>query len=433
LCLLCLPLALAACGTLQSSQWQALGENSEHTVLSLALDPAGQHLLYAGATGGIVYRARGDLSGQPAPSSGIPGSVVVGAVAPDPNTAGTVYAGTSGGFYVSTDYGETWGVRGSGFPADDTMAALVVATPGDAFFAGSVAHGVYASHDAGRTWQPENSGLPPGGNIDTLFWEPGHQILYASVDGKGLFATTDGGQTWTSRGAGLPARTFALASLGRAGLTGSGLTLYAGTEQGLYASTDEGAHWNATGRGLPAGRVLALATDPLHADWLYAGTDTTVYRSQDAGRSWSLLAPGLNHPVAAILAVAASATRTIVYAGAGQLQRYPPDSGSISGVLSTALTVLLLAALVAVSLYTYRRRRQQLMAIDRHLRASLYSRAPAQGAPSRQQPGAAPRGVTEPVGHNGDRTPRPPAPPARPAPAQPGTDGESADDGAGRA
>src|SRR5262249_18069610 len=147
-------------------------------------------------------------------------------------------------------------------------------------------------------------------------------------------------------------------------------TLYAGTEKGLYASRDAGAHWSVTGTGLPAGRILSLAIDPLHADWLYAGTDTTVYRSQDAGSSWHLLAPGLNHQVATILAVAASDTQTVVCSGAGRLQRFPPAAGAVGSLLSTILTLLFLAGLLAASLYTYRRRRQQIMALDRHLRVT---------------------------------------------------------------
>src|SRR5262249_42640587 len=225
------------------------------------------------------------------------------------------------------------------------MDALMLTTPGGALFAGSTAHGVYISRDTGQTWQPANSGLSPNANIDTLFWEPVQQTLYASVDGKGLFASTNGGQSWMARGNGLPKRTFALILLSEGGLVAATPTLYAGTENGLYASTDGGASWSEMGTGLPAGRVLSLATDPLHADWLYAGTDTTVYRSQDAGRTWHLLASGLNHQVAAILAVAASNRQTVVFAGAGRLQRFPPDTSSAGGPLNTVLTLLFLAGL----------------------------------------------------------------------------------------
>jgi len=312
------------------------------------------------------------------------------------------------------------------------MDALVIAMPGGALFAGSTEHGVYTSRDTGKTWQQANSGLPPSANIDTLFWEPIHQTLYASIDGRGLFATTNGGQSWTTRGSGLPARTFALIVSSEGGSVATATTLYAGTEKGLYASTDGGALWSETGTGLPAGRVLSLATDPLHADWLYAGTDTTVYRSQDAGRSWNLLASGLNHQVAAILAVAASNRQTVVFAGAGQLQRFPPDASIASGPLNSILTLLFLAALVAASLYTYRRRRQQIMALDQHLRATLPSHT------ATHRPRQTLQGDSAPMGENGDRSPRPPAPSTGSAPSQQRTDsaadGESTDgkSGSGR-
>lgn len=367
--LLALVLLLAGCGVGSQTGWQGLGpSNSDTIILSLAADPFQHELIYAGSSTGIVYRARGDTTGAPiSNSTGLPKDTSVGALLPDPRKAGTVYAGTSSGFYVTTHYGDHWSALGSGLPQDDTVDALTFGADSSTLFAGTAQHGVYVSHDLGQTWQATNGGLPAASDIYALLWEPTSQTLYAAVDGVGLYASADGGQTWTARTTGLPAKVeaFALAQLPSHSLNPSGPTLFLGGAQGLFASTDGGQTWSAAGHGLPSGRVLSLATDPNIPGWIYAGTDTTVYRSPDGGRNWSMVAPGLSHQVSSIVAIANPSTHYVVFAGAGELARFPPAPGGSSGIFGTIVTWGFVAVLFLLGYYVIRRTRRQVLADQR--------------------------------------------------------------------
>lgn len=364
--LLTLVLLLAGCGVGGQTGWQALGpSNSDTIILSLAADPFQSKLIYAGGSTGTVYRARGDTTGAPiSNSTGIPKNTSVGALLPNPRKAGTVYAGTSSGIYVTKDYGDHWSALGSGLPQDDTVDALTYGADPTTLFAGTAQHGVYVSHDLGQTWQATNAGLPSASDIYVLLWDPISQTLFAGVDGVGLFASPDGGQTWAARTAGLPDKVevFALAELPSHSLNPSGPTLFLGGAQGLFASTDGGQTWTPASHGLPPGRVLSLATDPNIPGWIYAGTDTTVYRSPDGGKNWSLVAPGLSHQVSSIVAITNPSTHYVVFAGAGQLMRFPPAPGGSSGIFNTLVTWGFVVVLFLLGYYVLRRTRRQVLA-----------------------------------------------------------------------
>ena len=74
---------------------------------------------------------------------------------------------------------------------------------------------------------------------------------------------------------------------------------------------------------MPSGRVVSLAIDTQAPGTLYAGTDQQVYRSTDGGVNWSALGPGISHQVAALLVLHVAGGQTIVFAGAGDLYRFP--------------------------------------------------------------------------------------------------------------
>jgi photosystem II stability/assembly factor-like uncharacterized protein len=371
-----LALLLGACaGIVVPGQWAALSRADEHVVLSLADDPFDPNIVYAGTAGGLVYRAYAKNGSDGAPGPSIPNDADVAALAADPVIQQTIYAGTSDGLYVSTDRGEDWQPRGSGLPSGDTLDALIAtklgSPPGVVLFAGTTAHGVLSSADGGRTWAQVAGGLPPTANINTLFWEPSGQTLYTAADGIGVFASADGGHTWSARNTGLSTHTFALVALPDAsGATAGAPLLLAGTDQGVFSSADGGQHWAPRGRNF-ADRVQALATDPQHPTWLYAGTTSDVVRSEDGGVTWGTLAPGINHAVSSLLTVAPAGQQTVVYAGAGPLQRYPPYLGNGNGQADEALGAIALVVLLGAIFYVFYRTRRMMVAADRSLPVGL--------------------------------------------------------------
>jgi hypothetical protein len=357
-----LVLLLAGCDLVTQDQWQSVGPNTDSNVLSLAADPFTPQLLYAGTTGG-VYLTRTDAGTALQTTKGLPPQAVVDAVLPDPHTRGTVYAATRFGLYVSTQYGDNWQPRGTGFPHDDTMDALIFAGDPTTLLAGSVQHGVYVSRDLGATWQPAGSGLPDGANINALLRNSATGDVFAAVDAHGLYASSDGGQTWAPRSTGIPvsADVLSLGALAEHSLADTGPTLYAGTSAGLFSSADSGRHWTAVAPDQVQGRVLSLAADPLHRGWLYAGIESpqgfdNVLRSEDAGQHWGAVARGISHPVTAILVLRNPTDGSpLLYAGARQLTRFPPSVASGPGLVSILSQILLVLVLVGVALWYVRR------------------------------------------------------------------------------
>lgn len=425
LALLTLALLVGGCAPGSQTGWQGLGPtNSDAVIVSLAADPFQSELVYAGGSTGTVYRARGDTTGAPITSSaGIPPNTSISALLPDPHKAGTVYAGTSAGVYVTDDYGDNWRSLGTGLPPNDTLDALAFGADTSTIFAGSAQHGVYVSHDRGQTWQATNNGLPLASDIYVLLWDSASHTLFAGTDGAGLFASADGGQTWTARTTGLPekAEVFALVELPSHSLNPNGPTLFLGSAQGLFASTDTGQTWSPSGRGLPAGRVLALANDPTIPSWIYAGTDSTVYRSPDGGKNWSGVAPGLAHPISSIVAIANPATHYVVFAGAGQLVRFPPAPGSGGDIFGNIFTWGFVAVLFLLGYYFIRRTRRQVLAEQAEAtgtpgvapgNASGASRGASSPSapPAASPPTAAMNGHKRPTGSGASGQPRPRGP-----------------------
>lgn len=445
--LIALALLLAGCAGGGQTGWQDLGPSSRDTIiLSLAADPFQHELVYAGSSTGTVYRARGDTTGAPITNSvGIPKTTAVSALLPDPHTAGTVYAGTSSGFYVTTDYGDHWRSIGTGLPSNDTVDTLTFGGNATTLFAGTAQHGVYTSADLGRTWHAANAGLPSASDVYVLLWDSASRSLFAGVDGVGLFVSMDGGQSWTARTAGLPAKVevFALAELPSHSLNPTGPTIFLGGAQGLFASTDGGQRWTAAGQGLPTGRVLSLAVDPNIPGWIYAGTDSTVYRSPDGGQHWNTVAPGLAHQVSSIVAIANPSTHYVVFAGAGQLVRFPPAVGAGNTLFGNIITWGFVLLLFLLGYYVIRRTRRQVLAEQRPLpRAGLEPRdgvsrqsttVPSDGVPPDVPPDVPPRtaamnGHRRPTGPSNGAAGRARAPDRDPN----GTSGGKLDDDGGR-
>jgi hypothetical protein len=390
-----LALSLSACQLVQGGSWESLGPEQGGIILSIATDPFHSHYVYIGTSTGMVYAASADTGPNLVPGTGLPHGALIPALLVDPQHKGTVYAGTSAGLYVSTDQSVTWKARGTGFPARETMVALAYGTDPATLFAGSSAHGVFASHNRGETWQAESNGLPASSDINALLFEPASHTLFAAVDSVGIFASSDLGSTWSKRSTGLPQEVHALTELASHGISSQGPTIYAGTNQGVYASTDDGASWSISGTGQRQ-PVYSLSTyvTPTIPGWIYAGTQSDVIRSPNGGHTWSTIAAGLSERVLAVASVPANQSNPssppyVIFAGAENLWRYPPETSSATGIASLLVEVLVTLFLFGLLFYFVRRARKLWGAPAR-------AAAGGAGAPGAQESGT-PGEVREPL------------------------------------
>lgn len=285
---------------------------------TLAIDPTTPARLYAGTNYG-VFRSTNSGASWTAASRDAPAypndptlhqGIVTGitALAVDPTTPGTLYAGTYYGVFRSTDAGGTWSVVLSPL-LELWVSALAIAptTPPVLYVATDYTYANGLERIGGCGSGPVTNPLPRGAPVYALAIDPTTATTVYGMAG-GVFRSTDCGHSW-SVSADLPhVKTLAIDPTAPA-------TLYAGTDGGVFRSTDTGGSWNAINTGLTNSNVTALVIDPTTPTTLYAGTNGGgVYDSTNSGATWTPINTGL--PSLGISALALDPTgATTLYAG----------------------------------------------------------------------------------------------------------------------
>ncbi|PYM65198.1 MAG: hypothetical protein DME11_11110, partial [Candidatus Rokuibacteriota bacterium] len=121
--------------------WTTNGPHSE-TINALAIDPQTPTTLYAGTSGDGVFKSTDGGTTWRAVNTGLDPRRCCFALAIDPQTPTTLYASTDGGVFKSTDGGESWGGVNTGLTNPfaralaidpQTPATLYVSTVGGVF------------------------------------------------------------------------------------------------------------------------------------------------------------------------------------------------------------------------------------------------------------------------------------------------------------
>ncbi|HWT03932.1 MAG TPA: Calx-beta domain-containing protein, partial [Pyrinomonadaceae bacterium] len=274
---------------------------------------------------------------------------LINAIALDPKTPSTVFAGTNNRLFKSTDGGNNWRELNTGVPNAEVMEIVVdPLTPSNVYMAVnsfSVGSGVYKSVDGGESWVLVNNGLPIYTRLLSLAIDPvTPTTLYLGTYGGLIYKTVEGGKVWTAvtNPSSLsfaveiavspqnPAVIYAAADMSpRGGIyksaNGGSSWVRVGATQlgeygrsvavdpsnpsivyavaypgGLYKSTDGGANWTRL-RDLAAGVVV---TDPVNPSTVYLlGTEAGLLKSTDGGATWASANKGIRYPAVRALAV----------------------------------------------------------------------------------------------------------------------------------
>ena len=335
------------------------------TITALAIDSQTPTTLYAGTLVGGVYKSvdggeswqaintgladvstrKGSLTAPTAPyvpTDQVLAHLHVTALAIDPLTPTTVYAGTrSGDVFKSTNGGTSWSALDIGLSIrfirsliiDPKAPATIYVSGGPvewlpgmpgrlrAFTGG----GVLKSNDGGKNWYPINTGLPTsmigawGESIPlvaSLAINPqAPSVLYAA-NRAGLFKTTNGGRKWHAV-LGQPAvenlelTTVVVDPQTPATMYAGAVGSSPGSSGSVFKSIDGGDRWSAWGTaGLTFSNVRILAIDPRTPTTLFAAADAIwspspfpptgggftlggLFKSTDGGRNWRLMNTGL--------------------------------------------------------------------------------------------------------------------------------------------
>jgi tetratricopeptide (TPR) repeat protein/photosystem II stability/assembly factor-like uncharacterized protein len=312
-------------GALSMPVWASLGL-AGGGVTALAIDPQSPATLYAGMSSGGVFKSTDGGQTWVAASTGLDATPICILVL-DPTTPTTIYASTERDVYKTIDGSETWVSTDSSF---GTASALVIdpVTP-TIVYAGGSRGKIYRIIDSGESWNAFNIELVKAGGSESeprviaLTIDPiKPTTLYAgthsyTVSGSwryypgGVYKSTDGGRNWSQMTSGY---TYYWSLVIDPTMPS---TLYAGTGNGVYKSTNGGQNWTVVNSGLSHATIHVLVIDPKVPSTVYAGTDGGVYRSIDGGGYWSAINAGLTHTEVRALAIDPM-TPSTVYAGTSE-------------------------------------------------------------------------------------------------------------------
>jgi len=240
--------------------------------------------IFVGTLGGGVFRSANQGQSWSPVNTGLPPNSNIQSIV---TNGATLWAATFGdGVYASDDRGGSWRAANNGLTNKFVNklflsgATLYVGTDG----------GVFRSTNGGNSWTPV--GLT---NLRVVSFTLTNGTLYAGTDGGGVFRLNPESASWTQVNRGLTSQSATA-------LGASGGALYAGTTGGgICISRDGGENWTAVNNALPADlNVFAFAVSGRK---VYAGSIYGVFVTEDEGQSWKQINAGLLNTFVTGLAV----------------------------------------------------------------------------------------------------------------------------------
>jgi hypothetical protein len=282
-----------------SWSYAGAGLNRDAIVYALAIDPGTPDTLYAGTRspgsnppwGGGVYKSSDGGSSWSNHTNNLAEDWVYG-LAVDPRNPQVVYAAThSQGVGKTTDGGHSWKMVNNGIYDQSGRTVAIDPSNSQIVYAGMWhGSGVFKSTNAGLSWSVMNSGLN-GAKIISISIDPiKPTTLYALSFLNGVYKSTDGAKTWAADGL-WPDYVFSLTVDPR----NHEHLLASGVNDALFSSVSGGTAWINSSRGLHATTVTAAAADLALPGVVYAGLNGQgIYRSGDSGLTWNPANGGLS-------------------------------------------------------------------------------------------------------------------------------------------
>ncbi|MBI4527039.1 MAG: hypothetical protein HY695_24855 [Deltaproteobacteria bacterium] len=167
---------------------------------------------------------------------------------------GELFAGTFDGVFKKEKKGSSWVARNHGLEDKRVRALAIDPSSQSTLYAGTASGGVFKTTNGGKEWKAANRGLLNSTVLSLMITPEPYKALYAgTVDG--VFKSLDGGKRWFATGQELP---FTVASL--AFDLSEPRTLYAGSGGRLFKSGNAGEKWEEVSH-----QVNYFGSNPLSA------------------------------------------------------------------------------------------------------------------------------------------------------------------------
>ena len=217
--------------------------------------------------------------------------------------------GQKGGVCVSSDYGRSWQVLGTGLPQLPCRGICIdpKSTPNKlVLYTTLYEGGVYKSEDGGRTWVKKSSGLGNPGNLHALQVRvhPKTGSVFCSItamrEGQrdfripgGIWKSTDGGDSWTDITKELKLvwpTGFALDPTDENVIYLTAATAPGASQGGLYKTVDGGKTWTRPLKDADFSvsfvHGMFVTLHPDDPKKVYVGSSAGLRYSPDAGTTW---------------------------------------------------------------------------------------------------------------------------------------------------
>jgi photosystem II stability/assembly factor-like uncharacterized protein len=287
------------------SSWSVMNSGMKASLVdSIAVDPQNSHTLYAELGRHLLKTADGGTSWSLA-DSGLPGSGL-GPLAIDTLKPSNLYVAAwdpafmSARIFKSTDGALNWNELDSQPDLSFAVALAVDPKNSGTLYLGT-GGGVFKTTDGGASWQDTHA---PAANVSALTFDPkDSRIIYAltetrnsaQVDDFQILTSVDGGLNWSE------SPSFNLPAQGKLS-TVVGIAVDPQTPETLYAATTDwdgvaGAVWKSSDAGTswqnvwPIGisYISAIIVDSQNAGTIYVASDVGLFRTTDGGSSWSAI------------------------------------------------------------------------------------------------------------------------------------------------
>src|ERR1035437_9812051 len=269
-------------GGLTWKEAKELKNESIHSVTQSQYDP---NELLAGTIDGVWISKDSGASWEKIPSATMP--VNVEALAMDPRSTSTIYAGTWWRAYKSNDAGRNWRLIRDGMIDDSDVFAVTLDPRNPEHVIASACSGIYESQNAGERWA-KIQGIPSQSRRTRDIVQnpkiPG--TIYAATT-EGFWMTTDGGKTWSIT----TSRDLEINSI--AVHPDEPNRIFIGTNNyGVMVSNDGGRNFVPTSGNFSSRFTYFVTPDIQQPNRLYAATHNIgsgggfFFTSNDSGRTW---------------------------------------------------------------------------------------------------------------------------------------------------